>query len=134
MQGTRGTNTYEEWLRKLLGNIADAKTIPDANLEQLVNWETQILGQIRAPIDNMQQAGATGVPGAPSMMPGMPPGMVPGTMTSQPAMGGMPPGGGVGPMPNGILAPGGPRPPGVNGVMQRPSLPPELLRALGGAR
>lgn len=129
MQGTRGTNTYEEWLRKLLGNIADAKTIPDANLEQLVNWETQILGQIRAPIDNMQQAGATAVPGAPSMMPGMPPGMPPGTPTSSPAMQMM---GAGGPAPNGIMAPGGPRPPGVNGVMQRPSLPPELMRVLGG--
>lgn len=130
--GQRTNNTYEEWLRKQLSQIADAKTLPDANLEQLVNWETQILGQIRAPIDQMQQQGATGVPGAPSMMPGMPPGLPPGTPTSMPAMG---MGGPAGVAPNGIMAPGGPRPPGVNGVMQRPGpLPPELLRMLGGAR
>lgn len=126
--GTRGTNTYSEWMRKMLGQIADAKTLPDADLEYLVNMETQLLGKIRAPIDNMQAAGSTAVPGAPSLMPGMPPGMPPGTMTS--GAGGM---GSMGAAPNGIMAPGGPRPPAVPGMRQGAAMPPlaELARVLG---
>lgn len=116
--------------------IADAKTLPDADLEYLVNMETNLLGRIRQPIDNMQAAGSTSVPGAPSMMPGMPPGIPPGTPTGMPpGMPGMPGGGmgGLGPAPNGIMAPGGPRPPAVPGMRQGANIPPlaELARVIG---
>lgn len=114
-------------MRKALGMIADAKTLPDADLEYLVNMETQLLGKIRQPIDNMQAAGSTGVPGAPSMMPGMPPGIPPGTPTSAPGFGSL------GAAPNGMMAPGGPRPPAVPGMMQGAQIPnmAELARVIG---
>jgi hypothetical protein len=136
---TRSTNTQTEALQRMLGDISQVKTMPDADLQFLVGLETNILGKLREPFEAMQgQIGpTTGPPGAPGGAPvgpslaGPPPG---------PAAGGMPPGlmgpggpgGGAPPMPVSMAPPGG----GVPGVMSRPPLPnpDELARMLGKMR
>lgn len=103
-----------EFLQRMIGDIAEAKSLPDADLEFLISLETNILQKLRAPIDammgQMEQGGAAGaqagLPQTP-MMPSMP--------------GGGPP-----------MAP----PERVAGIRSDPSMPPtdEIRRMLGGAR
>lgn len=124
----RTTNTQAEALRGVLGNIADMKTMPDADIGYLTNLETMILGYLRAPFEASQQANGmspAGNPSNPAMggMPGAMPGIAPpGMGPSGPMMGGMPGG-----QP---LAPPGPR---VPGIMNGPSMPnPDELRRIFG--
>lgn len=75
MQGTRGTNTFVEGLQKLLGDLADLKVAPDADLDFIYQMETTVLQKIRAPQDQLaavqaQQAGQGGMPSAPMPTPG----------------------------------------------------------------
>lgn len=98
----------------MLGDLARMKVMPDADLPFIVDLETQIVGKLRAPIDNQVQQGLTQVP--PGIGGGMPP---------------MPGGpGGPGGMPPMPMPPGGP---GVNGVSTAPPMPSpdELRRVLG---
>jgi hypothetical protein len=77
MASSRSTNTMAEFLSRILGDIGQAKTLPDADLEFLVGLETQIIGKIREPYDVMQGAGQPpplgGMPGGAMMPPGAPP-------------------------------------------------------------
>lgn len=75
---TRGTNTMVEALQRLLTDVAQMKTMGDADLPWLVELESMVLTKIREPVDQMQQPGGalaqpTG-PGGPPMGGGMPSG------------------------------------------------------------
>jgi hypothetical protein len=114
----KSTNTQSEVLTSMLGDISTAKTLPDADLQFLVELETMILGKLREPLD--QAAGQMG-PGGPSAAGGPPP---PGA--------GMPPMGGPMPPP----PPGGPEfmgpgPGGPAGLRSPGPSPDELARLLG---
>lgn len=92
MPTSRSTNTMAETLMRILGDITQAKTLPDADLEFLVNLETQIIQKIREPYD-MQGAGGPGMmpgPGAPTPMPG--PAPAPGAAAPMGMPGGAPAG------------------------------------------
>jgi len=113
----KSTNTQSEILQSILGDISVAKTLPDADLQFLVELETMILSKVREPMD--QAAGQLGPQG-----PAAPGGPPPGAMGPPP---GMPP---MGPMP------GGPPPDtgggaGVPGLRNPGPSPDELSRLLG---
>lgn len=103
----RSENTMAESLQKMLGDVADMKVLPDADLEFLIHLETVILQKLRAPIDDImgQGQGRNTVPG--SMGMGQQPGAMP-------------------------MGPGG----GVPGLRTEPSMPnmEEFTRSLGGVR
>lgn len=107
----KSTNTQTEALQKMLGTIADMKTMPDADLSFLTNLETVVLGYLRAPYEQQQQQ-ISALPGM-----GTPPGVGPG-------MGAPSPMGGASP-----LAAQGAR---VPGILNRAPMPPvdELRRLL----
>ena len=123
MASSRSTNTMGEFLSRMLGDLAQAKTLPDADLEFLIGMETQIIGKIREPIDTLQKMGQP-----PGLGP-MPAGIQMGGGGGAPSGMGMPPAAtlpGAGGPPMGV--PGGP--PG--GLRQQPELPPvdEMQRML----
>lgn len=117
--GTRGTNTMSEALQRMLSDLSQIKTMPDADLNFLIGIETTILTKLRAPVDQMVGQLDAGAP---------PP---------DPAMGGDPSMGAGGeaiPMDPSMgqpSMPGG----GVPGVRQSPGAPnpDELRRLLGGS-
>lgn len=136
MAGTRQNNTMSEDLASLMGQLAQMKLTPDADLEMITNLETQVLQKARQPTDQLkalqqvqqqmsqpQSAGQGMTMGSPVMDPSMqaPPPM-PGMPGAMPGMPGMPP-------------PGMP-PPGVPGMgmagasPSNPTLPG--VRALQG--
>lgn len=124
MPSSRSTNTMAEFLQRILGDIAEAKTLPDADLEFLITLETTILQKLRAPIDalmgQMQGQGAGGQGGGQQ-----------GGMEGQaglPAMPQIPMGGDMGGMP--LPVGGGQR---VSGTRMEPNLD-EMQRMMGGAR
>lgn len=53
----RSENTMAESLQKMLGDVADMKVLPDADLEFLIQLETVILQKLRAPIDDIMGQG-----------------------------------------------------------------------------
>jgi hypothetical protein len=120
-----------EMMQRMLGDLAQAKLLPDADLQFIIELETQIITKARQPLDAMQQAGVTQAGG------GMGMGMQGGGMPQmQPPMPGPPP---MPPMPPGAMPGGGqnpsmPPPGGVPGVMSNPSAPSadELQRLLAG--
>ena len=71
----RSQNTMAESLQKMLGDVADMKVLPDADLQFLIELETVILQKLRAPIDDImgqsggqpQMGGAVPGSGAPNM-------------------------------------------------------------------
>lgn len=70
----RSQNTMAESLQKMLGDVADMKVLPDADLQFLIELETVILQKLRAPIDQImgqgngqQMGGAVPGSGAPAM-------------------------------------------------------------------
>lgn len=65
---SRSTNTMQEALQRVLSDLAVMKTLPDADLEFIVNLETTVLQKLREPIDNIARAGLTNAP--PQMGPG----------------------------------------------------------------
>lgn len=85
MAGSRSTNTMAEFLQRMVGDIADAKVLPDADLEFLIQLETTILQKLRAPIDALMGQMQTN-PMAQNPMSGSPAGMAQGAMS-----GGQPP-------------------------------------------
>ena len=122
----KSTNTQSEVLTSMLGDISTAKTLPDADLQFLVELETMILGKLREPLD--QAAGQMG-PGGPSAAGGPPAGPPAGP---PPPGAGMPPMGGPMPPP----PPGGPEfmgpgPGGPPGLRSPGPSPDELARLLG---
>ena len=75
----RSQNTMAESLQKMLGDVADMKVLPDADLQFLIELETVILQKLRAPIDQIMGQGngqqqMAGVPGsgAPAMQERVP--------------------------------------------------------------
>lgn len=82
MAGTRQTNTFGEALQRLLGDLAQMKVLPDADLAWIVDVETKVIGKLREGIDGVAASGASQVPGDPMLgqaigmqgqMPGGPP-------------------------------------------------------------
>lgn len=69
---SRSTNTMSEFLQRVLGDLAEAKTLPDADLQFLIQLETTILQKLRAPIDalmgQMQEGQQNPMSGNPGMM------------------------------------------------------------------
>ncbi len=125
-----------EALNKMLGDITMLKTLPDADVEWIINTlETPTLMKIREPYQKMYEQGQTAVP----PMPGGP-GADP--MAMGPEMGGMPMGRpDLGPIPG--LPPGfspsmGTAPPPAVGGLRNgnaggmASAADELRRVLGG--
>lgn len=91
---TRTDNTMVEWLQKINKDIAEAKTLADADMPFLVQLETLVLQRLKQPVDDLRAQGTL----PPAQGQGMPPGMIPGGM---PPMGGGIPGvAGNAPMPN----------------------------------
>ncbi len=76
---SRSTNTQAEALQRLLGDIADMKTYPDADLEWLIGLETTILQKLREPVaaamSQSDMGQMSGQSQAPPMAP--PPGAAP---------------------------------------------------------
>lgn len=124
MASSRATNTFEEALQGLLGDIARMKAMPDADLDFCVQLETAVLGKIREPTDMLAQAQAqkAGLPmpgGGASAGPPAGPGLegIPPEMAA--AMAG--PGGGMGELPM----------PPVNGTRIQPNMPnPDEFRRM----
>lgn len=54
---TRGTNTMQEALQRLLGDIAQMKTLADADIAWMTELESMVLTKIREPLDAMRQSG-----------------------------------------------------------------------------
>ena len=133
MASSRSTNTMEEFLRRILGDIAEAKTLPDADLEFLVGMETGILQKLRQPVDAMQgQTAGVGdmEAGQASALSGADP------MAGAMGMGGMgdPMGGampGQVPMAGGVGV-NGSSGGGVPGLASEPTIPPDELRRMLG--
>lgn len=105
MAGGRSTNTMDEVLVNILRELTVAKTMPDADLQFVVELETMILQKLRAPID------AAAAAAQPMQAPTLPPDV------------GMPP----------MEAPPMPPEAGPPGLRQQPPMPSpdELQRLLG---
>lgn len=125
MASSRSANTMPESLVKMLADISNLKTLPDADVAWIIdNLETPVLKKIREPLEQMYANGSSQVP---PMDPGMGGGM------------GMPPGQ-LGPAmgmpqqtPSAMPGP----PPGVGGLRQSPDMGvavDELRRVMSGAR
>lgn len=89
----RSTNTFPELLQRLLSDVAQGMTLSDANMDFLTEMQGMIVGQLRAPVTQMQDAGL--LPPAAGPPPGMggPAGAGGGQMPP------LPPGGGYMPQP-----------------------------------
>ena len=88
----RGTNTMQEALQRLLTDVAQMKTLADADLPWLVELESMVIGKIREPLDQMNQSGQLppAGPGGGPMGGAMPaPGGSPGLSAGTPMGGGM---------------------------------------------
>ena len=70
---SRSQNTMAEFLQKMLGDIAEAKTLPDADISFLLELETSILTKIRGQVDALmgQMEHTSSTPVAAGGMPGM---------------------------------------------------------------
>lgn len=118
---TKSTNTMDEFLQRMLGELAIAKVLPDADLQFLIGLETTILQKLREKTDAMAgQLSAGGGPGGgagPDAGAAMPPSPM-GAMGMGPAQ----------PMPAPSMAGAG-----VPGVATGPNQinPDELRRMLG---
>lgn len=116
--GGRTTNTMSEMLTNMLREISVAKTLPDADLEFLVNLETTILGKLRQPLE-----AAAGQMGAVSA------GLPPGQQMEMPPL--MPMGPGMVDAP--VPPPAGQEVPGLRAQPPGPS-PDELARLMSAGQ
>lgn len=67
----RSTNTMSELLQRLLGDLAQAKVLQDADLPFIMEMETMIVSKLRDPQMKMQDAGLL-PPGGPAQPPSTP--------------------------------------------------------------
>lgn len=67
MASSRSTNTMQEGLNGLLSQISEMKTMPDADLNFLIQLETTILQKIREPYDQMSGQMSAPTPGGQPM-------------------------------------------------------------------
>jgi len=87
----KSTNTFAEWLTKLVAMVQQGKLLPDAipELEWITNLETEVLQKAHEVVGN-QEGGNTSIPaGPPPGPPPPPPGMgggVPNSMMGSPEM------------------------------------------------
>lgn len=65
----RSTNTMSEVLQRFLSDIAQAKVLADADLPFLMELETMLIGKIKDPMVQMQDAGILPAGGDPAMGP-----------------------------------------------------------------
>lgn len=112
----RSQNTMAEGLQAVLQDLTSMKTMPDADLEWLINLETQILQKLREPFEQMQ-----------GQLPQAPGSAVPGPMPMDPMAGGG--------MPTGVGGPAGGPPPnmggGARGLRSSPAAPnPDEVRRM----
>lgn len=119
-----------EFLQRMLGELAIAKTLPDADLQFLIGLETMILQKLREPVDAMAgqlSGGQGGGPVGPGGGPGGGAGADVGAAMPSSPMGAM----GMGPaQPMPAPAAAGI---GVPGVAQGPGqIPPDELRRMLG--
>lgn len=136
MASTRQTNTVEEILSRVLGDLAAAKAAVDGMtwLPQIVKIETTTLAALEEGRQQQMQQQMAQSPGAqqPGAQPmGGPPGMGGAPMGGPP--GGMPPGmpGGLGPSSMGPPGMPGAPGPGIPGMRRSsPGAPDELRRIL----
>lgn len=71
--GTRTDNTMAEALFKLNKDIAEMKTLSDADMPFLVQLETIVLNRLKQPVDDLRAQGALPPAGPPQMtQPGIP--------------------------------------------------------------
>ena len=70
MAQTRGANTMSEQLRGMLGQIAEMKAAPDADIAYLTNLETQVLQFLRMPFEKQRLEAQLGGPAAGAAVPG----------------------------------------------------------------
>lgn len=96
---SRSTNTMVEGLQKMLTDLAQMKTLMDADLPFILQIETLIVDKLRDPAQRMQQAGllppgqapgpdpsqGAGPPGMPAPGPSFQGGGSPGVMSGAPA-------------------------------------------------
>lgn len=68
---TRSTNTMQEVLQRFLTDLAQAKTLMDADMPFILGIETQIVDYLRNPIKQMQSQGLL-PQGGPQQMGGQP--------------------------------------------------------------
>lgn len=54
---SRSTNTMAEALQKLMRDVADMKTLPDADLPWLVQLENMIIERLNRPVEMLQRSG-----------------------------------------------------------------------------
>lgn len=149
MAGTRLTNTQQEQLTKLLGQLSQLKLAEDADFDFIGDIETRIIGKLREPIDRANALSEAAQQPAPGPDPMAAMAMDPAAMDPMAGAmaGGMPPGP-AGPIPteaNGLpielLAQlmaaqqgGAPQAGPQRGLQPSPAMPPpdELRRVLGG--
>lgn len=85
---SRSTNTMPEALQKMLRDIADMKTLPDADNAFLVTIESMILERLRQPVEMLQQSGQLPPSSQPPQLPGTAPlqggGLMNGTQAPNP--------------------------------------------------
>lgn len=80
---TRSANTMQETLQRLLTDIAQMKTLADADLPWIVELETMVINKIRQPVEQMQQPGGPlAQPGGAPPPPGLPAGAPMGGMNA----------------------------------------------------
>ena len=65
MAGGGTTNTFPEWLKRLAGDVGQAFTLPDADVDFLAQLQASIVDVFRKPIEAMQQAGVSNVTSSP---------------------------------------------------------------------
>lgn len=66
---TRVDNTMVEWLQKINKDIAEAKTLPDADMPFLIGLENIVLERLKQPVNDMRAQGTL-----PPAQPAIPPG------------------------------------------------------------
>lgn len=62
--GQQQNNTMAEGVRKILNILTDMKLMSDADLPQIIKWETEMIEYLRPPTPQSQQMAAS--PGGPS--------------------------------------------------------------------
>lgn len=67
---SRSTNTMAEALQALMRDIADMKTLPDADLPWLIQLENMVIERLNRPVEMLQRSGQLPPPSGPAM-PGM---------------------------------------------------------------
>lgn len=126
MAATRQNNTMQEDMAQLMGQLAQMKLTPDADLGFITDMETKLLTKYREPQDQLRAMQQVQQQMAQPQSAGM--GMQIGMGSGGPGAGGMPPGAG---MPGAGMPPPGMAPPGMPPMM--PQAPGQGIPGAGMA-